>query len=70
MTQFGAPIDDPLPHVQVLQIDRDTALIAARSWAKWTPQQIQMVEEGRGDDSLLLQLLARHRRAVIQTTRS
>jgi hypothetical protein len=33
MTEFGAPEIEPLPLVQVLQIDRDTALVAARSWA-------------------------------------
>jgi hypothetical protein len=64
MTQFGAPEETPAI-VPVEQIDRDAALAAGRTWAQWQPQQIRIVEEGRGDDCRLVQLLARHRLAVL-----
>jgi len=67
MSQFGAPEIDRLPLIEVEQVDRDSAMEAGRTWAKWLPEQIRIVEEGRGDDCNLVQAFARHR--IAATTR-
>lgn len=65
MTQFGAPEIERLPLIEVEQVDRDSAIAAGRSWARWLPEQLRIVEEGRGDYCNLVQAFAHHRLAVL-----
>jgi hypothetical protein len=64
MKPFGAPVEQA-EIIPATQIDRDSALAAARTWAQWLPEQIRTVEEGRGDYCALVQFAARHRLAVL-----
>ncbi|HEX8413391.1 MAG TPA: hypothetical protein VF637_05830 [Sphingomicrobium sp.] len=61
---FGGPEEWP-DLIPVEQIDRDTAVEAGRTWAHWTEGQITKALEGRGDYAPLIQLMARHRLAVL-----
>lgn len=62
---LGGPVSAG-PFVPVIQADREAAIACGRDHLRWTPRQIEITAEGKGDTAPLVQALARHRIASIE----